>query len=170
MEQQAYFTVMHWLVTIPANSRFQHVPQWAMGNHAYVDLGMSTAAWSPSRRAAVDIAMRLFVVQMRSDIRELTDHASAVDRRVYRAIMLTGMPINSRGDIVSWVRRLALDYRIEHTISLYVRRDHGRGPPSRAHAERLHRGLAEALREDVDSSDEDGHGLSDDQESSEDEV
>ena len=172
VEYQAYHVVMHWLVAVPRSSRFRHMPQWTLGNQAYAYLTMSTVAWSPSRRAAVDIAMRLFMVQLRADNRDLTDEASTVDRRAYRAIMMTGMPINPRGDIVTWVRRLALEYRVDRTISAYVRHAHGAGGPNREHAVRLHRHLRGDLRQDEDSASDDAHDMRDDEDqgSSDDEV
>ena len=151
LEQQAYHVVMHWLVAVPRSSRFRHMPQWTLGNQAYQYLAISTAAWSPSRRAAVDVAMRLFMVQLRADHRELTDEAATLERRIYRAVQLTGLPVNPRDQTENWVRLVAYEYQLERTISACARHDFDGRPFTREAANRLFRATREALRPDDDS-------------------
>jgi len=154
MEQSVFHLVTHFLVDMPRVSRFQHLHQWTFANCAYEYLAVSTAASSPSRRAAVDVAQRLFIMQLRMDHRELAEEAAALERRIHRAVMLSGLPVNHRGPVENVVRMVANEYRIERGISSRVLRSTDEQPFTRAAAQRLYRIMRETLRQDVDSNTE----------------
>ena len=151
MEQHVYHLFMHWLVEVPRLSRFHHLPRWTVGNCAYEFLAVSTAAASPSRRAAVDVAQRLFMVQLRADQRESANDAATVERRIHRAVMLTGLPVNPRDHVETWVRMVANEYRLERSISAWALGSNDR-PFTRAGARRLYMIMRETVRPDVDSN------------------
>ena len=158
MEQDVYAIVASWLAGIPSTSRCSHLPQWQLGNEAYVLLFFTTAAASPSRPSAVAAALRLFVLSARAEVDGMHEQAATVERRVQRALLRAGMHLDHRQTMVGWVRRLSRDYMVERTISRYARNDFGRGEPQRAYAVRLHRGLMETLRVDIDSSEHEEDG------------
>ena len=152
MDSIVYVLVMEWLVAIPS-SRYVHIARWQLGNVAWHYLDATTVASSPSRQAAVRLAMRFFLLAARGDLREHREESWAEDRRIYRAIRQTRVGVNPRGSVVDWVRMLSRHFIVEQTVSLYARRDHGRGQPSRERAIELYEHGLNVTQEDVDSSD-----------------
>ena len=151
MEQSIYFLVLQWMVKLPSNSKFLHAPRFQLGSLAYEFLDFSTAAWCPARPAALRVAMQLFLLDSRADIAEQARLSAQVERRVRRAVALTGLRVHLNDDAVQAVRSLAREYRVERAVALHA----GRGP-HRAASERLRRIVDETVVEDVDSASSDG--------------
>ena len=151
MEQQIFCVLLDWMVATPARSMYVHVPRWQLCNMAWHYLDVSTVAWSPSRPSAVRLALRFFLLGARSDLEELREQTWTQERRVFRAIQRSGVSIDRQDSIVDSVRQLAVEYRVERTVSIYARREFIGRPVTREGATRLHRLTRDALRQDVDS-------------------
>ena len=106
----------------------------------------------------------------RSDLRDMEDQSATIVRRVQRALLRAGAQVDDQLGIVDLIRDFARQFTIERTISHYVRSNVNRGPPQRAHAVRLHRGLTESLRVDEDSVTEEENENSMTEEEDEDSV
>jgi hypothetical protein len=158
MEQDVFVVVASWLVGIPPTSRCSHLPRWQLGGVAYELLFFTTAASSPSRSSAVTAALRLFLLCSRAELNDMHEHAATVERRIQRALLRAGVQLDPRQTMVDWVRRFSMQYQVESAVSRYVRNDNGRGPPQRAHAVLLHRGLMETMHVDVDSASDEENG------------
>jgi hypothetical protein len=146
MVQAVYVCVSNWIAEVKI-TQFLHLVRWQMGAIGYDHLSWSTAAWSPSRAAIVQVALRLFVVDARRDL-VLQDRLGAqLVRRLRRAVQNTGLPMHSHDSVLQCVRRLAREYRLDRTVALAVRGGHD--------ADQMRRILSAAIREDQDSDSED---------------
>ena len=154
MEHQVYSAVVTWMTAVPANSRYVHLPRWQLGALAYEYLFMSTAAWCPARQSAVRVAMQLFMLGMRSDIAQLHEEASTLDRRVYRAVMMAGVVVNPRDTTVDRVRRLSRDYRLERSVAIAA----GEGYEGER-LQRFRQIVERTLPEDVDSASDESNDV-----------
>jgi len=133
---------------------YVHLPRWQLCNMAWHYLDVSTVAWSPSRSSAVRLALRFFLLGARSDLEELREQSWTQERRVIRAIQRSGLSINQGDSFVDSVRQLAVEYRVERTVSIYARREFVGRPVTREGATRLHRLTRDAVRRDMDSESE----------------
>ena len=98
--------------------------------------------------------MRMFMMQLRAENRELSDDGTTTARRIYRAVLRSGVIINPSDNVEDWVRRLSQEYIIERTVSIYARRDASGRPLTREHANRLWTIAQQSTMPDVDSDDD----------------
>jgi len=154
VEQQAFHIVMSWAVQMPAVTRFEHMPNWALFNRAKEYLAISAAAWSPSRQAAVNVATRLFLKHTRALLNEVRDEEATVERRIHRAVQQTGLPLNFREPVENLVRMVSNEYRLERSISSWAMHGYNGRRFTRQGANQLYGILRETLRPDVDSNTE----------------
>ena len=115
MPQAVYLCVMAWVGEVPLAALFNHIARWQLGNIAYAHLDFSIAAWSPSRAAVLQVAMRLL---MSSGVRDVEHHerlAARVDRQQRRA--LGALPFLQPVDSITvQVRELVRSHRVERAV------------------------------------------------------
>ena len=92
----------------------------------------------------------MFLLAARSDLQELREESWTGERRVIRAVHRAGLRTNHGDTMVDTVRRMAVEYRVERTVSAFARIDVGR-PLTREGANQLHRITRDVVRLDVDS-------------------
>jgi hypothetical protein len=152
VEQLAFPVFMAWLTRVPSAARFEHIPDWALYNLARTYLSASSAAWTSSRQAALNVATTLYLKHTRMLLDDVRNEEATVERRIHRALLTTGIPINTRLPLEDAVRLVCNEYRLERSISSWALRGEGGGRRfTRAAAVQLYAILRETLRPDADS-------------------
>ena len=153
-QQQAYHFVMQWLVDLPVGTRYEHMNYMAMQRVGTEYLAVSVVAWSSSRRAVFDVAVRLFLRHSRCLVRDVEESCEVEERRIHRAISQTGLAVDFRQPIENVVRVLAHEYRLERSISAWAMHGHSGQRFSRQAAVQLYGILRQTMQPDENSASE----------------
>ena len=151
MAQAVYFCVMGFLAEVPMTELFQHITRWRVANIAYVHLMFSTAAWSPTRPAVLQLALRLSVNSGARDLDFNSRLAARFVRQQRRA--LAALPFLLPVDTVTaQVRQLVRLHRVERAVLAGLLRMH---PQLLQDADVLRDAAASRVVEDESSSSSD---------------
>jgi len=150
MSQCAFLLVLQYMADVPDLSRFLHVPDWQLGNFAYIYLMMSTAAWSPTRPAMHRIALRLLLRCGTVDAEGHHEATSRLNRQLFRALR-PAVTFDPFSTATVHVRRLARLHVIERDVLRQLLR---RRPELQGLAVQLRQAVEQRAVEDVSSEDE----------------
>ena len=150
MPQSVYLLVLQWMAEVVSRDRFLHIARWQLGNMGYMYLHMSIAAWSPTRPAMYQLAVRLLLC---SESRNYDRHISLgmrLDRQQRRALS-PFLWLDSVDTVTVQVRQLARAHRVETAVLTQLLRLH---PGLRGVVDRLRDAAEQVVAEDMSSSSE----------------
>ena len=138
MCQAVYLCVASWMSEVPLSTHSEHIARRRLSAVARVYLDFSAAAWSPSRAAMLQVALRLIASWGSRRVEEMQRTDNRLGRQWFRAMqpVLNLSPLET---VTTRLRRLVRMYR----VSAEITRRLVRSRPELAE-------VVAALREDVE--------------------
>jgi hypothetical protein len=116
MCQTVYVCVMSWLSEVPLTAHFEHIARRHLSSVATSHLNFSAVAWSPSRAAVFQVALRLIVCWGSRRVQASERFDDRLGRQWYRA-MQPAMILSPLDSVTTRLRRLVRMYRVSAEVT-----------------------------------------------------